>query len=89
MAEVHGEPGTSGEGATGGTNDDYPLEDEDDEDDKEDDGEEDDDDEEEEQDMEELLEQEEKKNDPDFDGIIAQQVQAGNIKMKVCIWSSG
>ena len=25
VAEVHGEPGTSGEGATGGTNDNYPL----------------------------------------------------------------
>ena len=89
VVDVHAEPGTSGEGAVGGAIDDYPLDDQEPEDDEEEDDDDDDDEQYEEQDMEDLLEQEEKKDDPDFDDMIAQRVQAGNIKMKVRIWSSG
>ena len=70
MVEVH-----ATEGAVAGEED-YPLDD-DPEDDKEEDNEED-----EEEEMEKLLE-EEKKKDPDFDQMINEQVQAGNIWLKV------
>ena len=89
VAQVHAE--TSGEGATGGAvaPGGYPLDEDDDEDNEEEDEDEDDDDDDDDEDMEALLEQEEKKKDADFEDMISQQMQAGNIKMKVCSPSSG
>ena len=74
MAEVH-----AVQGAVGGEED-YLL-DNDPEDDKDENNEEDEEDEEEE--MEKLLEEEERKQDLDFDQMIDEQVQAGNIRLKV------
>ena len=65
-------------GAVGGEQD-YPL-DNDPEDDEEEDEE---DEEDEEEEMEKLMEQEDNKQDPDFDEMIDEQVQAGNIRLKV------
>ena len=78
QAQVH-QP----EGATGG----YPLDEEEDQDDDEEEDEEGDyeegeEEEEEEEDLD-LEEQLERKEDPDFDEIIDEQIQAGNIKLKV------
>ena len=75
MAEVHQQQGAAAN---------YPLDEEEDdeEEDEEEEGDEDDleEDEEEELDLEERLE---KKEDPDFDEMIGEQIQAGNIKLKV------
>ena len=69
VAQVH-----AVEGAEGGDVS-YPLDD-----DPEDDPE---DEEDEEEELERLLDEEEKKKDPDFDEMIHEQVQAGNIRLKV------
>ena len=89
VAQVHAE--ASGEGATGGAvaPGGYPLDEDEPEDDEEEEEDDNDDDDDDDQDMEALLEEEEKKKDADFEDMISQQMQAGNIKMKVRSQSRG
>ena len=71
FAQVHAVEGAEG-GEVSYLLDDDPEDEEDDEDEED-----------EEEELERLLEEEEKKQDPNFDQMIDEQVQAGNIWLKV------
>ena len=88
--EVHAEASGAGVGGAAANYPlDDPLEDDDNENDDDEDEDDDEDDDGEDEELDLLLEEQEKKDDPDFDEMIAERVQAGNIKMKVCNGPSG